>query len=115
MELHDALLLAQVVVIPLIFRVWKMYRDRVEDVQLRDTLDVAVRAAEELSASGELGRISKKAFVLNFVQKKLPDSKLVQSIDQEDLDVLIRAACQLAGVGASHKAPVANVAANTTE
>lgn len=95
-------LVLEVILIPLIpaaLWFWKVYRDRIKDEDLRQTIDDAVRAAEELKASGALKLASKQEYVWSVINSKFPGA----ASDREDIETLIHAAIQYADIGASGK------------
>jgi len=89
--------LVQVVLVPVAIGVWKLYRDRVADERMREFIDDAVRAAEELAAAKRLGKQVKYAHVFDAIMRQYPD------MPAEKIEQKINAAVQAAGLGASAK------------
>ena len=88
----------QGILIPAAGWFWKMTRDSVKDKKLRQTIDDAVRGAEELGASGELSGNKR-----NYVFEVLESRNLIGAGQRTQIELLINAAVQIAGIGASAK------------
>jgi hypothetical protein len=78
--------------------IWKTQRDKVKDEKVRSVIDAAVRAAEELKLSKQLST-SKADFVWKVVEKEFP----ALAKDKPAVEMLINAAVQAAGLGATGK------------
>ena len=79
--------------------IWDSQRHKVKSDATRDFIDGIVRAAEELDVSGQLGGMSKNEWVMRRIVDKYPQ----YANDLESMDVLINAAVQAAGLGATEK------------
>ena len=88
--------LAQLIIIPLAIAAWRTWRADVANEKLQDFVDQAVRAAEEIGAAGDID--SKAKFVKTLLKQHYPQ------LTDDVSEVLIHAAVQAAGLGASGKA-----------
>lgn len=86
------------ILIPAAIILWKTYRKKVNNEELRQAVDNAVAAAEELKASEQL-KTSKQNYVWEFLEEHYPEV----SRRQEEIEMLIHAAINAAGLGASGK------------
>ena len=89
--------LAQLIVLPLAIAAWRTWRADVANEKLRGFVDQAVRAAEELGAAGDMGDDGKAKFVKTLLKQHYP------RLTDDVVEVLIHAAVQAAGLGASGK------------
>ena len=74
--------------------IWKTQRDKIKDEKLRSTIDVIIRAAEELNASEQM-KISKAEYTKMMIEKLFPKNKK----STLEIEVLIHAAIQAAKIG----------------
>jgi hypothetical protein len=96
--------LAQLVIIPIITWAWKTWGDQVKNDRVKGGIDTFVRAAEELAASDSLPKdTTKEDFVLGLVFQTYGKELRKFGLDKNAVKLLIAAACQAAGVGASGK------------
>ena len=89
--------LAQLIVLPLAIAAWRTWRADVANEKLRGFVDQAVRSAEELGAAGDMGDDGKAKFVKTLLKQHYP------RLTDDVVEVLIHAAVQAAGLGASGK------------
>jgi len=93
--------LLDLIIIPVGAAVWYYYRDRVKNERLREAVDIAVLAADELSAASEKrgdskwGSGEKLDFVWRRIEKEFP------KIDRQKLEILIHASLKALNLGAS--------------
>ncbi len=86
------------ILIPAAIILWKTYRKKIDDEELRQAIDDTVGAAEELKASDQL-TTSKQDYVWSFLEDHYPDVHR----RREEIEMLIHSAINAIGVGASGK------------
>lgn len=91
-------LLFDAILIPAAIILWKTCRKKIDNEELRQAVDDAVAAAEELKASDQL-KTSKQDYVWSFLEKHYPEV----SKRREEIEMLIHAAINAAGLGMSGK------------
>ena len=94
----------QAIIIPGAIWAWKVWGGKVKDEKIRASVDAAVRAAEELGAAGQL-TTSKQDYVWTFLETKYPGINK----RRDEVDILINAAVQAAGVGFTGKKEIKKV------
>lgn len=94
------ILLGYMILLPIGGAAWRVWgRDSVENKELRDFVDLAVREAEEIGARDNLNASAKFNRAFELVYKTYP--KLAQN--KEHIEALIHAALNSSGFGASGK------------
>ena len=86
------------IIIPIAIILWKTYRKKIDNEELRQAIDDAVGAAEELNASEQL-KTSKQDYVWSFLEEHYPEV----SRQQEEIEMLIHASINALSIGASGK------------
>ena len=94
--------LANLVIIPIAGLIWKLIRDSVQSESLKSGIDTAVRAAEELAASGKIS--DKLKYTEEYITSNYPQAS---QMTYDQLLVMLHASVQRAGLGASAKLPPA--------
>lgn len=79
--------------------IWKTQREKIKNELLKEFIDRVVRSADELDISKQLGGKSKMEWVVDRITDQYPQYKK----DSAMLEVLINAAVQAAGLGATEK------------
>ncbi len=84
----------------LVAPIWDSNKHKIKNDLLRDIIDGAVRAGEEIELSKQLGGKTKQKWVVDLIVKQYPEYE----DNLNDLQPMIDAAVQAAGLGATGKA-----------
>jgi len=101
MGIAEWIALTQLVIVPIGIAIWKTYRDDVKNKEIKEFIDHAVKAAEELSLSKQL-KTSKQDYVFKLLDEFVPNL-IKDEKSRKKTEMLIHAALQASGLGSSGK------------
>lgn len=78
--------------------IWKTQREKVKNELLKEFIDRVVRSADEMDLSDQLG-MNKQEWVVDRIVEQYPQF----AKNSDKLDILVNAAVQAAGLGATEK------------